>query len=149
MNRNDRPQQRERLGFLLTVALLWLCLFSLYQAIGLMEGILLLIAAFRGELPLFAGIGVLFAAAAFLVLGILPIIFLIKGNRAFFVFLALCQLLNLFASILSVTLGNKIILFIGCLVLYAIFWTLLFVSDRVRRRFGLPLLCAKKKITRP
>lgn len=142
----SNPQSREKLGFLLTLTLIWLCLQAFAQSLGMFSGIGVLLAAFRGEVSLMMGIGIFLAGIAIPALFILTIVFLFKKNRAFYVTVALCMLLTTLMAFLSKPIdGIAVAVLVFALLVDTAIWTLLFVSDTPRKRFGLPILHPRKK----
>jgi len=142
---NGGAKKRKKLGFLLTVTLIWLCLYGLAQILGLFTGVLVLFSAFRGEVALLAGIATFLSSAAVAAAYLLSILFVLKSNRLFYVIFAVCQLLPLLTKLISDGFDPaSLAAFFIVLPFVAGYWVLLFVCDTPRRHFGLPILHPNK-----
>ena len=145
-NAKSEPVPKQKLGFLLTLTLIWLCLQAFAQILGIFSGIAVLMAAVRGEMALLTGIGIFLAAIVLPAVFILSIVFLLQGNSTFYITVALCMLLTTLMTFFSNPIdGIAVTVLIFALLVDAAVWTMLFVSDGSRKRFGLPLLHPRKK----
>jgi len=135
---------RKKFGFLLTLTLIWLCFQTLSQLLDLVIGIVALLAVLRGETS-FPGVMLFLFSTAVFAVYLLSILFLLRGNRRFYLTFAIGLLIPLLSKLIMDNFDPaSLAAFFIVLPFVAGYWVLLFVLDRPRKHFGLPILHPKK-----